>query len=153
MLYTPLVIIHVLSIVVWVGGMAFAHFFLRPALAALPAEQRLRLMHDVLGRFFRAVSAAIVLVLLTGLWLIAQATAGAHFGMPLNWTLMATLGIVMMALFGHIRFALYKRLHRAVGGADWNAASAALASIRQWVSINLVLGVVTIAIALAGPLG
>ena len=31
MLYNALKLVHVLSIIVWVGGMVFAHFFLRPA--------------------------------------------------------------------------------------------------------------------------
>lgn len=154
--YSALKIVHILSIVVWVGGMAFAHFCLRPALAAWPAEQRLRLMHDVLGRFFRVVSLAIVLVLLTGLWMIAQATRptnGVHIDMPLNWSIMAALGIVMMAIYGHIRYASYKRLGRAVGASDWKTAAAALAGIRRLVAINLTLGVLTVIVAAAGRWG
>jgi len=34
--------------------------------------------------------------------------------MPMSWMVMATLGLLMMAIFGHIRFVLYKRLQRAV---------------------------------------
>ncbi|MBA4267756.1 MAG: hypothetical protein C0453_21995, partial [Comamonadaceae bacterium] len=69
------------------------------------------------------------------------------FNMPLNWTLMTVLGLVMMAIFGHIRFALFKRLSKAVAASDWPAGGAALASIRTWVGINLAIGVVVIAIA------
>ena len=58
MLYATLKTQHVLAIVVWVGGMVFAHFFLRPALARLEPPVRLRLMHEVLGRFFRVVLVA-----------------------------------------------------------------------------------------------
>ena len=46
--------LHLLSIIVWIGGMVFAHVFLRPAVAQLDVPVRLRLMHDVLGRFFQA---------------------------------------------------------------------------------------------------
>ena len=35
MIYATLKTLHVLAIVVWVGGMVFAHFFLRPAVAQL----------------------------------------------------------------------------------------------------------------------
>lgn len=66
--------------------------------------------------------------------------------MPLSWTIMATLGIVMMAIFGHIRFALFKRLSQAVSSQDWMAGSAALANIRTWVGINLGLGIAIIAV-------
>ena len=31
MIYATLKTLHVLSIIVWIGGMAFAHFFLHPA--------------------------------------------------------------------------------------------------------------------------
>jgi len=63
MIYAILKTLHVLSIVVWIGGMVFAHFFLRPAVAQLEPPVRLRLMHDVLGRFFQAVLAASLLTL------------------------------------------------------------------------------------------
>ena len=66
--------------------------------------------------------------------------AGGSFQMPLDWTVMATLGILMTVIFGYIRFALYKRLDRAVAAGDWVAGGAALASIRAWVAINIALG-------------
>ena len=43
MVYALLKAVHVLAVVLWVGGMAFAHFFLRPALATLAVEQAARL--------------------------------------------------------------------------------------------------------------
>ena len=55
MLYNALQFVHVLSIIVWVGGMVFAHFFLRPAAQALEPPLRVRLMHDVLQRFLGAL--------------------------------------------------------------------------------------------------
>jgi uncharacterized membrane protein len=70
--------------------------------------------------------------------------------MPLSWTVMATLGLVMMAIFGHIRFALFKRLQRAVTAADWPAGGKALASIRSWVGVNLWIGVGIVVVLLLG---
>lgn len=153
MLYATLKLLHVLAIVVWIGGMVFAHFFLRPAAMQLPPPQRIPLMHGALQRFFSAVLVAVVVVLASGLWMIGRVAketvqAGLSFNMPLNWTIMATLGIVMMAIFGHIRFALFKRLSRAVAAQDWPAGGTALASIRTWVSVNLAIGVIIIAITL-----
>jgi uncharacterized membrane protein len=145
MLYVSLKVLHLLAILVWVGGMVFAHFFLRPALGVLQAESRMRLMHAVLGRFFAAVLWAATLTLVTGIWMIGStaslmAHAGARFAMPLEWTVMATLGIVMVLIFGHIRFVLYKRLDRAVTAADWPAGAGVLGQIRQWVAVNMALG-------------
>ena len=72
MFYATLKTLHVLSIIVWIGGMVFAHFFLRPAVAQLEPAVRLRLMLDVLGRFFRAVLAASLLTLATGVWMLGR---------------------------------------------------------------------------------
>ena len=153
MIYATLKTVHVLSIIVWIGGMVFAHFFLRPALAQLEPPVRLRLMHDVLGRFFLAVFIAALLTLASGVWMLGRVAkqvvqSGGSFDMPLSWTIMATLGVVMVAIFMHIRFALYKRLSRAVAAAEWAAGGAAMAQIRTWVSINLGLGVLVLLVTL-----
>ena len=153
MLYSLLKFSHVLSILIWVGGMVFAHFFLRPAAAGLPPPQRLTLMHGVLRRFFQWVLVLSTWAVFSGLWMIGRVAketvqAGGSFQMPLSWTVMATLGLVMWAIFGHIRFALFKRLTRAVEAAEWPAGGQAMDQIRLWVSVNLALGVITVAVAL-----
>ncbi len=153
MFYATLKTLHVLSIIVWVGGMVFAHFFLRPAVATLEPPVRLRLMHEVLGRFFQAVLVASLLTLASGVWMLGRVArqvvqSGGNFQMPLAWTVMAVLGVLMVAVFLHIRFALYKRLGRAVAASDVAAGGAAMAQIRRWVSINLGLGVVVVVVTL-----
>lgn len=153
MIYAILKTLHVLSIVVWVGGMAFAHFFLRPAVAQLEAPARVRLMHEVLGRFFKAVLVASLLTLGSGVWMLGRVAkqavqSGGSFQMPLAWTLMTVLGVAMVAIFMHIRFALYKRLNAALGASDWSAGGAALAQIRRWVAVNLGLGLLVIVVTL-----
>ena len=149
MIYTSLKLLHVLATIVWIGGMVFSHFFLRPAAMSLEVAERVRLMHEVLRRFFNAVSVAVLVTLVTGLWMIGRVAkqlvqSGAGFSMPLSWTLMAGLGILMMLIFAHIRFALFKRLSMAVQTMDWDAGSVALASIRTWVAVNLGLGVLIV---------
>ncbi len=149
MLYIILKTVHLLSIIVWLGGMAFAHFFLRPALQQLEPPQRLVLMRDVLQRFFAVVLVIIAAVLLSGIGMMGlvhkmAAQAGAKFSMPVSWMVMAVLGLAMMAVFGHIRFALFKRLDQAVSAKDWPAGGKVLGQIRQLVALNLALGVVIV---------
>ena len=158
MLYAFLKTLHVLAIVVWVGGMVFAHFFLRPAAARLEPPMRLRLMHEVLGRFFQAVLAASLLTLASGVWMLgrvakAAVQSGGSFEMPLAWTVMTALGVAMVAIFLHIRFALYRRLDRAVAAEQWAAGGQALAQIRQWVAVNLGLGTVVLLVTLLRAAG
>lgn len=153
MIYAILKAVHLLSIIVWIGGMVFAQFFLRPALAPLEPAVRLRLMHAVLGRFFQAVLAASLLTLASGVWMLGRVArqvvqAGGSFQMPWSWTVMAVLGTLMVVIFMHLRFALFKRLARAVAASDWPAGGAALQQIRQWVSVNLGLGVVILLVTL-----
>ena len=149
--FVVLKLLHLLGVVIWVGGMFFAHFFLRPAVQALQPPDRLRLMRDVLSRFFSVVLAVVVVMLVSGLGIIAlmhsmTAKVGAHFNMPESWIVMSILGLIMMAIFGHIRFALYKRLDRAVTGTDWAAAAKAMESIRKLVALNLAIGLVIIVV-------
>lgn len=153
--YAVLKAVHVLAIVLWLGGMFFAHFCLRPAALTLPPPQRVPLMAAALGRFFQAVAVAIVLILATGGWMMWRVVAttkatGLPFNMPLEWHVMTGLGLVMVALFGHIRFALYRRLQRAVAAGDWPAGGTALAKIRLWVAINLTLGAVIVVVMMMG---
>ena len=153
MIYATLKTLHVLSIIVWIGGMVFSHFFLRPAVAHLEPPVRMRLMHDVLGRFFQAVLVASLLTLASGVWMLGRVAkqvvqSGGSFEMPLPWTVMAVLGVAMVAIFMYIRFALYNKLSRAVMASDWATGGATLARIRTWVSINLGLGIVVLLVTL-----
>lgn len=158
MLYISLKTLHLLAVIVWIGGMVFVQFFLRPALATLAAPDRVRLMQAVVGRFFAAVLWLALLVVGTGGWMIGRtarqmALAGVKFNMPLEWTVMAALGVLMLLIFGYLKFVLYPRLTRAVVALDWPAGAGALARIRTWVMVNLILGVVIVLITLLGGAG
>lgn len=148
-LYALLKTAHVLGVVLWVGGMMFAHFFLRPSLAVLEPPQRLALMREVLRRFFAAVAASVVLVLLSGVAMIGEAagavaSTGGRLVWPLDWQAMTALGVVMMAIFGHIRFVLYRRFAAALDAGDRPAAAGHLARIRTWVGTNLAIGIAVV---------
>jgi uncharacterized membrane protein len=158
MTYAILKAVHLLSLVAWVGGMFFTLFCLRPALAVLDAPARPRLMHAALRRFFVVVHVAIVLLLVSGVWMLWSAVRtttapGLAFNMPLDWRAMITLGLAMIGIFGHIRFVLFKRLERALREADAPAVGASLGAIRAWVGVNLVLGVVIVIVMRVGAAG
>jgi uncharacterized membrane protein len=155
--YAILRSIHLLAVVVWVGGMFFAHYCLRPAAAALEPPVRVTLMRDALRRFLDIVFVAALLVLLSGGWMITTTTrastrAGLGFAMPIDWHVMVTLGVVMIAIYGYIRFAVFKALDRAVTAREWPAAAAALTRIRRLVVVNLVLAVVIIVVTRLGAM-
>lgn len=152
MLYAALKALHLLAVVLWVGGMAFVVFFLRPALPTLAPADRLKLMREVLRRFFAGVTVAVLLVLASGAWMLDRAAraatqAGGGFTWPMDWGLMTLVGVAMAVIFGVIRLALYPRFAKALEGGDAPAAAAALARIRAWVLVNLALGVAVIVVA------
>ena len=141
---------HVISVVVWVGGMFFAYMALRPVAASVlqPAE-RLTLWQGVFGRFFPWVWVSVLLILASGLWMFMLLGAG---NAPVYVHAMFGLGILMMLIFAHVFFAPYRRLKRAVAEQDWKSGGAALTQIRKLIGLNLVLGVITIAVAMLGRL-
>ncbi len=143
-------LLHVLGVVVWVGGMFFAYMALRPVAASvLEPPQRLTLWAGVFGKFFPWVWVSVALILATGLHLLVG-MGGADA--PLHALAMFALGVAMMAIFAHVFFAPYGRLKRAVAAQDWKAGGAALAQIRQLVGLNLSLGLLTIAVVFLGRL-
>ena len=147
--YTSMLLLHVLGVVVWVGGMFLMHVAVRPAaIAVLQPPQRLQLMASTLGRFFFWVAVAIVALLTSGLAMILG--GGGFRNAHLSVHLMFAIGVAMMAIFLHIRFAPFNRLRAAVVASDWPLAARRLEQVRQLVTTNLVLGIVTIAVATIG---
>jgi uncharacterized membrane protein len=146
---TVALIFHALSAVVWVGGMYFAHQVLRPAAAALDPGPRLLLWSHVLGRFFAWVIAAIALLLVSGYTLVFAVFGG--FGLVgIHVHLMQGIGILMMLLFFHLYFAPWRRFRGAVARHDWAEGGRQLGQIRTIVTVNLVLGLIVVAIGSSG---
>jgi uncharacterized membrane protein len=139
--------LHLISDVVWVGGMFLAYVVVRPAaVEALEAPQRLRLWVGILRRFFAWAGAAAGLILLTGFTMLAGMTS-----VPRSVLLMTLIGIVMAGVYLYVLLIPFAQLKRAVGAEDWKAGGAALGAVRKLVALNLSLGVVNIAVAALGP--
>jgi len=142
-------ILHALSAVVWVGGMFFAHQVLRPAAATLEPGPRLALWSRVLGRFFAWVFAAVILLLLSGYTMVFAVFGGfAKIGFHIH--LMQGIGILMVLLFLHLYFAPWRRFRAAVARQDWAEGGRQLGQIRTIVTVNLVLGLIVVAIGSSG---
>ena len=142
-------ILHTVSAVVWLGGMFFALLVLRPATRPLEPPVRLQLWSRVLDGFFRWVIAAIVLLLASGYAMVFVVFGGfANVGVYVH--VMQGLGIIMMLAFFHVYFAPWARMRRALGRQDYPEAARQLNQIRLIVMLNLVLGIVTVAVGGGG---
>ncbi len=145
--------IHVVSAVVWIGGMFFAYICLRPVAASLlDPPLRLRLWVQSFERFFIYVWTAVIALPITGAWLAQGMFPGGMAAWPGYVHAMVGIGIIMIALFGHVYFAPYQRLRKAVAAQDWVAGGQQLGQIRRLVGINLIFGLVIATVASAGRL-
>ena len=138
--------LHIAAAIVWLGGISFMLFALRPAAAAqLAPPQRMPLIALTLQKFFTLAWVSVALLLLTGL---AMLLAVGMKNAPAGWHAMFGIGLLMFALFGHIYFGPFRRLKIAVSAADWPEAGRRVGQIATLAYINLVLGALAIAAVL-----
>jgi uncharacterized membrane protein len=138
--------LHVLSDVVWIGGMFLAYMAVRPAVVeVLEPPQRLKLWNAIFRRFFPYVWASVALILGTGFFMLGMLPR-----VPLYVISMAVIGILMSAIFAYIYFVPFGALKRAVAAEDWKSGGAALGAIRMLVGTNLLLGLLNLAVAVLG---
>jgi len=143
-------LLHLIAGIVWMGGMTFMLFALRPAaLVSLDAQPRALLMGEVWKRFYILVLLSIVALFTTGTHLYTATFRAAKAAMgqgsvPLGWNIMLVLGLVMMLIFGHIYFAGFKKYKRAVAAGEWPVAAKAAGLMHTMTLINFTLGWVAI---------
>ena len=143
--------LHLLGAVVWIGGMFFAYFALRPSAAqVLQPPQRLPVWSATLGRFFLWVWVSIGLILGRGFYMFSViADAGR---VPLYIHAMLYIGVVMTLIFGYVFFSPFAALKRAVAAENWPEAGGALNQIRIAVAVNLGLGIANIVVPTLGAM-
>jgi uncharacterized membrane protein len=143
--------LHVLAVVIWVGGMFFAYMAARPAAQFLEPPLRLSLWSHTFARFFPWVWTAVVVLPVTGLWLIARMGGLTAVGWYVHS--MLALAAIMIGIFMYVFFVPYRRLDAAIARDDFSAAGRQLALIRRLIGINLSIGLVTVTLAVLGKYG
>jgi uncharacterized membrane protein len=141
--------LHVLSAVVWVGGMFAAYVCLRPAAGNLEGPQRCRLWRGFFQKFFPWVWVSVVLLLVTGYWMLAT-YFGGFANAPPYVDFMQALGWVMILLFAGLFHGPWLKFKRAVDAEDWATAGARLNQIRQIIAINLPIGLIVVIVGGTG---
>ena len=147
---TVSIALHLLSAVIWVGGMFFAYMALRPAAAKiLETPARLQLWVQVFKLFFLWVWLSIITLLITGYWMLFGVFGGfANAGMHIH--IMNGAGLLMVLLYLHVFFAPYRKLRHAVVVQDFAEGGKQLARIRRLIALNLSLGVFVVVVASGG---
>jgi len=144
--------LHGFTATVWVGGMFFAYVVLRPSMMLLEPHRRLTVWAGVFKRFFPWVWMAVLILPLSGYWLVFNAFGGFATS-PVYVHIMHALGLLMIGLFAYLFFKPYALLKKAVVKEDWAEAGAALNRVRHIVLVNLVLGFVLLFAVYAGRYG
>lgn len=141
-----MLLLHLGGVIIWVGGMFFAYFCLRPAAGkVLEPPMRLPLWVATFEPFFRITAIAVSVILLTGFAMFFE--VGFKLA-PAGWNVMMLLGLLMSVIFAYVYGVLYPRLRRHCEASAWPAAATALNAIRKLVAANLVLAAGTVVAAL-----
>jgi uncharacterized membrane protein len=141
-LYVVLKVLHLLFAVLWVGGMFFAYFVLRPSLVAIDPPQRMLLHTRVFRRFFLLVWHAMPIMLISGFGMLFLIGGLNQVPWPIH--AMAALGVIMSAVFLAIVFGPYRKFRRTT---DRTRMASSLENIRRLIGLNLILGLLTVILA------
>jgi len=144
--------LHAILATIWVGGLFFAYVVFRPTVATMEPHRKLSLFAGVFKRFFPWVWMSVLLLPLTGYWLIFSVFGGFATS-PVYVHIMHLIGLIMIALFVYLYYVPYRRMKREVEQQAWSDAGASLNKVRQVVLANLILGLVLLASVYAGRYG
>lgn len=145
--------LHVLAIVLWIGGVGLVTTVLLPALRRLPdPAQRIAMFEAVEGRFGAQARLSVLAAGLTGLYMLVRMDVWDRFtsrsywwmhAMVLVWLIFATMLFVVEPFVVRQRFAA-----RARSNLD-----ATFRTIHRFHMVLLALGLLTILGAVAGSHG
>jgi len=161
--YTELIVfVHVLSAVVWVGGMIAMRFAAHYSFQELEGVQRLSRTAQALGNLFKIVAPFVVILILTAVLMAVgwgfRAAAVDASGSVIDEVafhvynlvhIKEAIWMVMAMNYGYMVWRLFKA-NTALKSDDLPAAKAMLGMIGKYlVPLNIVLGLVAIYLGVA----
>ncbi|MBL4771926.1 MAG: hypothetical protein JKY61_12495 [Planctomycetes bacterium] len=141
-------VLHVLGVVIWIGGVAMVTMVILPAIRRFEQpERRVEVFEAIEGRFARIAKVATVIVGLTGFYMVERMNAWALFGLASHWWLPGMVAVWL--LFTLVLFVLEPLfLHRWFHehGQSEPERTFKLVQIMHWVllavSLTVIVGVV-----------
>lgn len=146
--------LHVLAVVLWIGGVAFVTTTLLPACRARSqAEDRIALFESLEHRFALQARITTLLAGLSGFWLAHRLGAWARFAEPGQWWWMHAM-VAIWTLFAVMLFVLEPLvLHRWFAEQARREPARTFARIERMHRILLAASLATVAGAVAGSHG
>ncbi len=144
-------IVHVLSVVFWIGGVAFVTMVVMPSVRANhPAREWLSAFHQIEGRFAPQARFWVLLAGGSGFYMVYRGQMWARLLTPQYWWMHAMVGlwlVFMIMLFVVEPFVSHERLARV------QSPHVAFARLEILHRIALVVTIVTVAGAVGGSHG
>ncbi|AKM09411.1 membrane protein [Croceicoccus naphthovorans] len=143
--------IHILSVLFWIGGVAFVTLVVMPSIRGSTApDDRLAAFHRIEGRFAPQARVWVVLAGVSGFWMIHRAQMWDRFAYPQFWWMhaMAALWAIFFAMLFLVEpVFLHRRMQNSPDpGRDFRR----MARLHR---ILLLIAVVTVLGATAGSHG
>ncbi|KXV74783.1 hypothetical protein AD953_10210 [Acetobacter malorum] len=142
-LWSVILALHLISIMFWIGGTAYAAIIMRQSLSLLDPTQRNSVQLQSLGRFFRVLMHVIPTALITGWLMILHEGGFAHA--PWTTNLMQLIGVIMAVLYVRVLTGSFQKARRAL-----RPQPALFDSIRNQILVIMALGLIAV---LAASLG
>ena len=145
--------LHVLAVVLWIGGAGLVTTVLLPALGRLPdPTQRIRVFEDVEGRFGTQARLTVLLAGLSGLYMLVRMDAWYRFASLSYWWMHAM--VLVWLVFATMLFVLEPCvLRRRFAARARTDPEATLRALHRFHVALLVLSLVTILGTVAGSHG
>ena len=144
--------IHVLSVVVWIGGVSFMTTVVLPAGRGKAPKEWAREFEAYERRFSRQARGAVLLALLSGLYMLYRYDMWERFSQAGDWWMHLMVGVwLLFAIALFIVEPLIRR--RAARGAAGPAPEASLALMLRLHRIALAVSLFAVLAAVAGSHG
>jgi uncharacterized membrane protein len=145
--------LHVLGVVLWIGGVGFVTTVLLPALRRLPDPAQRAALFDALERRFGAQARlSVILVGLTGLYMLIRLDAWDRFASRTYWWMHAM--VLIWLFFATMLFVLEPLLlHRGFAARAKDQPDVTFRTIQRFHVVLLALSLLTILGAVAGSHG
>ena len=143
--------LHILAIVVWLGGLFCMSVMVSPAGRDLDATAIAFHWQRVLARFFTWAWIALLLIVATGIALV-QYRFGGFSHMPALHRANTAIGVPAIALFVYVFLIPWQRYRRSIVKSEWSLAGRILGHVRIVLAAILVLGIAASVVSIADRL-
>ncbi|HSM94985.1 MAG TPA: hypothetical protein VLT91_03000 [Rhizomicrobium sp.] len=144
-------VIHVLGVVIWIGGVGFVTAVVIPACAAMPGPEAAEQFERFERRFAWIARAMVLLVGASGLDMLWQFDLWSRFTDAGFWWMHAM--VIVWTVFAIVLFVMEPLLHQRIAARMRRDPQATFRAMRRMHWILLLVSLVTIAGAVAGAHG